>query len=80
MLMSTMVDLVQIRRLQGLNQPRMAEKAGLSVSMIVRAEGGKLPSDCYPSTLKKLADAYGVTTAAIQELCTVAAPEKEMVE
>ena len=64
-----MVDLIQTRRSLGLSQEEMAIRADLSKSIIVDAEGAKLKPSSYPSTLRKLADAYGVTIDEIREEC-----------
>lgn len=64
-----MVDLVQTRRLMGLNQQEMADKADVSKNIIVDLEMGKLKATAYPSTLRKLASAYGVTIDQISQMC-----------
>jgi predicted transcriptional regulator len=63
---SIMVDLIKRRRSLGLNQDQMAERAGVSKSIIVDVEGRKLKPTAYPSTLAKLAEAYGVGIVDIE--------------
>jgi len=72
---SIMSDLIRIRRLKGLNQTEMASLAGLSKQMIIRLENGRL-KNAHPATLKKLADAYGVSTEQINDACRLHEPER----
>jgi transcriptional regulator with XRE-family HTH domain len=67
--MPIMVDLVQNRRLLGLNQEQMAERCDVSKKVIVDAENGNLKASTYASTLRKLANGYGCTIADIETLC-----------
>jgi transcriptional regulator with XRE-family HTH domain len=67
-------EVIQIRRMQGLSQEQMAEKAGVSRNIIIDAENSKLRQRAFPATLKKLADAYGLTIEQIEEACAVKDP------
>lgn len=49
----------RLRTAAGLTQQQLAVKAGLSVSVVVHLEGGRIP-DPRMSTLKALAKALGV--------------------
>ncbi len=62
-------QVIQKRRLLGLNQEQMAERAGVSKNIIVDIENAKLSENAFPSTMKKLAEAYGVTIEDIAGLC-----------
>lgn len=58
------VALEHIRRLRGLSQRELAEKAGVSPATVYELEVGKRPTP-RPSTLRKLAEALEVEIADI---------------
>ncbi len=50
----------------------MAKRAGVSKNVLIRLETGRLGSTSHPSTLRKLAEAYGVPITQIQAACSAA--------
>jgi transcriptional regulator with XRE-family HTH domain len=67
-------ELIEKRRLLGLNCEQMAERCGVSKNIIIDVENSKLSENAFPSTLRKLADGYGVSTEDIASLCVKSAP------
>lgn len=53
-----------VRLLAALTQEQLAEKANVQRGTINRLERGK---DCHPTTVRKLADALGVTPKELME-------------
>ena len=65
-MIGTMVLAPQLLRLRldrGLSQKELAKRSGVARTTIMRAEAGH---QIYPSTLRKLAEALGVTPATLR--------------
>jgi transcriptional regulator with XRE-family HTH domain len=56
-------NLKELRTLNALTQEELAERAGLTVAALSRIERNQ--AEPRPSTLRKLADALGVTPAQV---------------
>jgi tetratricopeptide (TPR) repeat protein/transcriptional regulator with XRE-family HTH domain len=69
-------DVVRARRRRlGLSQEELAEKTGIGVRSIGKIEAGRIASP-RPATVRKLADAFGLTGADRDGFCAAAAPDR----